>query len=253
MDRVAVRARFDREVRARPASEPGSVIEHDPYVVRSVGRTNCILYSSLTTATADAAIAAQQARYASAGGPVEWKVYAHDPPPDLAGRLAAAGFAAEPPETLVVRSLRERSAPGPLPADVELRRVSSDAEFGDAVAATREAFGLTDEPRLQELAGRLAEPSWALFVAYADGRPVGAARVEVPDGGAFAGLWGGGIVAAYRHRGIYRALVEVRLDFARSRGAEFATVDAAPTSRPILERIGFEPLDSVQGWTWTPP
>ena len=253
MDRRAVLARFDREVRCRPSPEPGSLVEREPHLVRSVGRSNCVLFADLTSATVRSVIAAQQARYAGEAGPLEWKVYGHDRPPETGACLAAAGFAPDPPETLVAAPLARLGPAAPPPAGVEIRRVGSGAEFADAVAATKTAFGLADDPRLAELADRLGDPALALFVAYVAGRPVAAARVEAPDGGAFAGLWGGGVVAEYRHRGIYRALVEVRLAYARSRGAELVTVDAAPTSRPILERLGFEPLDRVQGWIWSPP
>jgi GNAT superfamily N-acetyltransferase len=252
MDPAEVLARYDREVRRRPTPEPGTLIERAPGIVRSVGRTNCILFSELTAATVEEAAAAQRTRYAELGREVEWKVYGHDPPPDLGPRLESAGFRAEPPETLMVLPLAAAPGPGAPPPGVTVRRVGSEREFSDAVAATRDAFGLAEDPRLAELADRVADPAVAFYVAYVGGRPVGSGRVEAPDGCAFAGLWGGGIVPEHRHRGIYRALVATRLAFARARGAEFATVDAAPTSRPILERCGFEPLDTVQGFTWAP-
>ncbi|HTX49603.1 MAG TPA: GNAT family N-acetyltransferase, partial [Caulobacteraceae bacterium] len=58
-----------------------------------------------------------------------------------------------------------------------------------------------------------------------------------------------GAVPDYRGRGAYRALVAARADEARRRGHRFLTVDARETSRPILERLGFQPLATVRGWT----
>jgi len=62
----------------------------------------------------------------------------------------------------------------------------------------------------RELKARLCDPALALYVAYADGRPVASARAEFPRDRSFAGLWGGGTIPEYRGRGIYRALVHAR-------------------------------------------
>ena len=43
----------------------------------------------------------------------------------------------------------------------------------------------------------------------------------------------------FRGRGIYSRLFEARVAEARSRGVPYIAVDAAPMSRPILERFGF--------------
>ena len=53
-----------------------------------------------------------------------------------------------------------------------------------------------------------------------------------------AGLWGGSTLAAYRGRGIYRALVSRRAHLALERGYSTLQVDASDDSRPILERLG---------------
>ena len=63
------------------------------------------------------------------------------------------------------------------------------------------------------------------------------------------GTHGGGTRPDYQGRGVYRALVAARAAEARRRGHRFLTVDARETSRPILERIGFEPLTKVRDWT----
>ncbi len=57
-----------------------------------------------------------------------------------------------------------------------------------------------------------------MVVAMAGGEPVGAARVEFMPGTAFAGLWGGGTVPAWRGRGIFLALVAYRAGLAAERG-----------------------------------
>ncbi|MEV6939308.1 GNAT family N-acetyltransferase, partial [Streptomyces sp. NPDC051132] len=82
-------------------------------------------------------------------------------------------------------------------------------------------------------------------VALADGEPVAAARLEPVPGTPFAGLWGGGTVAAWRGRGVYRALVAHRARVAAALGYRRLQVDASAQSRPILARLGFQALSTT--------
>ncbi|HEY1118443.1 MAG TPA: GNAT family N-acetyltransferase, partial [Acidimicrobiales bacterium] len=76
-------------------------------------------------------------------------------------------------------------------------------------------------------------------VAYLDDRPVGSGGLTVA--GRDARLWGGGVLPETRGRGVYRALLAARLDYARDVGAELAIVKGrVETSGPILRRAGFE-------------
>ena len=79
--------------------------------------------------------------------------------------------------------------------------------------------------------------------------PVSSGRLELAPGKAFAGLYGGGTRPDYQGRGVYRALVAARAAEARRRGHRYLTVDARETSRPILQRIGFQPLTTIRDWT----
>ena len=68
----------------------------------------------------------------------------------------------------------------------------------------------------------------------------------------FAGLWGGATRPAWRGRGIYRALVARRAQFAAARDVRFLQVDASDDSRPILERLGFVAITTTTPYVWTP-
>jgi GNAT superfamily N-acetyltransferase len=68
----------------------------------------------------------------------------------------------------------------------------------------------------------------------------------------FAGLWGGGTVPDWRGRGIFRALVAYRAGLAAERGYDYVQVDASLMSRPILLRLGFEPVAITTPYLWTP-
>jgi Acetyltransferase (GNAT) family. len=49
----------------------------------------------------------------------------------------------------------------------------------------------------------------------------------------------------FRGRGLYKATVARRAELARERGYRWLYVDALPTSRPILERLGFVALTTT--------
>ena len=69
-----------------------------------------------------------------------------------------------------------------------------------------------------------------VVVAMAGDEPVSSARVSFGGGTDFAGLWGGGTLAQWRGRGIYRALVGYRARLAVARGYRYVQVDASPES-----------------------
>lgn len=244
-----VLAIYDTEMRRDPVPDPGSRVERVGSIVRIVGRENYVLFSDLTEANAREAVAEQAELFHEARADVEWKVFGHDRPANLDAILAGAGFVPDEPETLVVFDLREGLPGGAAPAGIEVRRVTDDAGVRDAVTAKDAAFGPDDRDVFSLYSRMVRDPNQGLFVAYAEGTPVASAQIEMTPGRSFAGLWGGGTNPAYRHRGVYRALVSARAVLARSKGYRFLTVDARDTSRPILERLGFVPLTTTRAWT----
>jgi GNAT superfamily N-acetyltransferase len=156
----------------------------------------------------------------------EWKYYSHDGP-ELRERLVAAGLEPEDEETVVAA---EAASIPPPPDDVELRLVTD--EFVDLAA---EVFG-----------NRFDLPEKAVaVVAVVDGQPVSGGRVDFEEGVEFAGLFGGITLPEFRGRGLYRATVAKRAELARERGYRWLYSDALPTSRPILERLGFVPITTT--------
>src|SRR5207302_6139939 len=111
-------------MRTDPPDEAGVRHERSGGIVRAVGVYNCILFSNLDHADADAVIADQAASFRAIGAEVEWKVYGHDLPADLGDRLAAAGFEPGEQETLMAFDLALRPPDGAVPAGVEIRRVA---------------------------------------------------------------------------------------------------------------------------------
>lgn len=245
-------AKFDRQARSNIGEEPGLRVERHAGTVRISGLWDCVVYSALSDATADDAIAREQARPLPPGGSLEWKLYAHDRPGDLGARLRNAGFEPQAPETLVVLDLERELAADALPSGVTIRTADDSVGLADVAQVGIHAFGQDYSAMNDEFLARIAFGTVRFFVAYHDGQPVSAARLEMPKAGEFAGLFGGGTIPAFRHRGIYRALVALRASIARERGYRYLTVDAMSTSLPILRRLGFVPLTTVVAWSWRP-
>jgi GNAT superfamily N-acetyltransferase len=249
MDSAAILARYDAEIRADPPAEVGVERVWADDVLRTVGAYNFIGWWTFDAEAAAAAVTREAAFFRAKG--VQWKVYDHDGPPNLAAALLAAGFEEDGPETFLVLDMEAVSADFAAPTGIEVREVKDHAGAADLVAVSEAAFGRDEPWRLEQLVGRLDDPTQALFVAYDGGVPVSSGRLELAPGKAFAGLYGGGTRPDYQGRGVYRALVAARAAEARRRGHRYLTVDARDTSRPILQRIGFQPLTSIRDWTLT--
>jgi GNAT superfamily N-acetyltransferase len=252
MDHTYVRDLFDRQMRRDvPPEGAGTSVERYGGVVRQSGAAlhdwSGVLWSGLDEGTADAAIERQLAWLRSPEGrgrEFEWKLYAHDRPADLGERLRKAGFVPEPPETLMVAEVAALPREPVLPEGVRLVDVTDATGVRLLADVHEEAFGTGAGRLRQALLAALAETpdEIAMVLAMAGDRPVCGARMEMRRGTDFASLWGGGTVADWRGRGIYRALIAHRARIAAARGYRYLQVDAMDTSRPILQRLGFTVL-----------
>jgi GNAT superfamily N-acetyltransferase len=130
--------------------------------------------------------------------------------------------------------------------DVETDVVESFDAFADSTRIEGAAFDLPPEGRAKleaELEERFAEfttPGSPLrrWNARVEQQVVGTATAVLGDAG--VNLFGGGVLAEARGRGVYRALVNARWKLAVERGTPALTVQAGRMSRPVLERLGFE-------------
>lgn len=206
-----------------------------------------VVWSMLTDEDADAVIAEEVGRLREWGRPFEWKYFSHDHPADLPRRLEAAGLIPEDEEAVMVGAVEELDLDIEPPAGVEVRSVSNTAEVTALLDVHEEVFGARADwiGRMLERSLDVKHPPVVGVVAWADGQPVCEARVDFQEGTDFATLWGGATVPEWRGKGIYRAVVAFRGRMARDRGHRYLQVDALPTSRPILERLGFVQLTTT--------
>jgi GNAT superfamily N-acetyltransferase len=195
------------------------------------GGLNEVIYSLLDERGADATIDAAIATYRILGLKFRWNAGPGSGPADLSERLERRGLGPSWGRGMA-RSTDDR---GPLGFVVEVDDRTVD-HYTHVMAAGWNA----DAAALLELHRHvLAEGRQCLFVGYCDGVPAAAAAYVPFERSAF--LMGGVVLANYRGRGLYRALVQTRLAHAHARGITLATSHAREaTSAPILEKIGFE-------------
>jgi N-acetylglutamate synthase-like GNAT family acetyltransferase len=183
---------------------------------------------------------------------VEWKTRGHDAAPGLAEALLEHGFAPDETESIMIGDAEALAVDVELPAGAALRRVTAEADVRAMSALADEVFG---DPVSEEMADALLrrldrDDGMELWVAEADGRMLGAGRLEPVAGTAFAGIWGGAVVAEWRGRGLYRALTAARARSALAAGVSLIHSDSTEFSRPILERSGLVKVSTTTPYRW---
>lgn len=206
-----------------------------------------VVWSDLDESDADEVIADIVDRLRARTAHFEWKYFAYDRPVDLPRRLAAAGLKPDPEESVMVAEIAALDLDVGPPDGVELRWVTDEADVASLVSVHDEVFGTPHSAIGRTIERSLGiEPApVAAVTAWAGDLAISAARVEMPPGVDFAGLWGGGTLPEWRGRGVYRATIAFRGRLARERGYRFLQVDALPPSRRILERLGFVQLTTT--------
>jgi hypothetical protein len=182
---------------------------------------------------------------------VRWWVGDLATPADAAGELARFGLAPDVDEA-VLTSMALVGPPGhDEPGGIDVCRVESVDDYVRAIEIDARSWYTTDEAvaaRLERARAQWpamhAEGRTLVYLAHVDGEPVGFARAVVVGDAAL--LNGGTVLAHARGRGVYRALVQARRRDLAVRGVTSLVTQAGSMSRPILERLGFEPLGEIR-------
>jgi len=246
-----VLAGLDAERRAlgKPAAGGGVVRE------LSADGSECrIVYAACTPDNVDELIRAELAAATEAGYTLEWKLYGHDRPADLAERLVAAGFEADDPEDVLVLPLDDASVAAFDVAGVHVRQVRDERELAGYAEISRETGRRNVDEERRQLAAVLAETpdEMSIHIAYVGEEPASCGRVYFRSGGPYAELAGGRTKPTHRRKGLFTALVGSRLREAQQRGRTHVFVDALPTSAPTLRKRGFRFVTKTQPFVFEP-
>lgn len=254
MNRSALLRQLDHE--RRHLIRDDEAAELLPEVTRLTigGSLHTVVWSNLDTSNADAVIRREVEHHRALHASFEWKAFSHDRPADLRDRLVAHDFSIGPAEAVMVAAIDELLRRHDSVERVRVERITT-AEQLDGFRRTAETiFGKDYAFTTKQLARAIEAGSdeHSAYLALVDGTVAAIGRLYTHPESRFAGLYGGATLPAYRGRGCYRALVIERARVARALGATHAQVDALPTSRPILERLGFEKLTETWPCEWSP-
>ena len=258
MNRDALLDAYDAQVRTALAERPpaGVTCERDGPLLRCYGlHRGFVGYRSLEGADVDALIARTVAFFTARDEPFEWKTHGHDWPADLPDRLRGQGFVPEDVETVVIGDTASLARDPVLPVGVTLRAAHPGVDFDRIADMESDVWGADWSWLADDLTRQVAANPDGVTVLVAEDRDtiVSAAWLVQSPNTEFAGLWGGSTLAAWRGRGIYRALVARRAQLAVEHGVRYLQVDASADSRPILERLGFVAVTTTTPYVWTPP
>jgi hypothetical protein len=242
MDLDQVRLWLDCE--RRTGVLDGDEVEVLPLITRthSADRSRrSVCFSALSEDNADENIAEQVGYFRSHPGEVEWKAYAHDTPPDLLQRLQRDGFDVGPHEAVLVLDLQTPPRWVHEPLAHRVVRVESLDQLPFFRGVAERVFNCDWSLISNELsrAIRSGSTDHVGYIAFDNDIPAAIGRLYTRSKSMFGGLYGGGTLTAHRKRGLYRALVAFRARDAAQFGVRYLLVDALPTSRPILESLGF--------------
>ena len=260
MDRVAcLLAAYDEQLRGDAETRSAvAVVRLGPLrLVTFSGGRGFVTYKDLAGADVQAirslvAEAVAHFRRDPSIGRVEWKTRGHDHAPGLHDALVNNGFTPDEPESIMIGEAQKLAVAVPVPADVILRRVTSEVDVRAMCAMQDEVFETPDhDEEADALLHRLTvNDGMELWVAESHGEIISAGRLEPVSGTRFAGIWGGATRLEWRGRGIYRALTAERARSALRAGKALIHSDSTEYSRPILERSGLVRVSTTTPYHW---
>lgn len=184
---------------------------------------------------------------------VVWWVRLGSRPPDLSDELQSLGGRLHERLAVLARDIGPSSVPDSEVSGLRIEPVGDVPTLRDIAHVDTGVFGGSAPPdegaqsRAAECAAAWRRGEEVRLVAYLDGEPVGTAGASLADG--VLRLWGGGVLAESRGRGIYRALLAWRLRWGLEQGATLALVKGrVDTSGPILQRLGFSAYGEETSW-----
>jgi GNAT superfamily N-acetyltransferase len=252
MDPKYILALYDQD--RKDVSLLGMQREETSHLVRHISPSGegVIIYSNLNSTNVEEVIQEQIAYFESRGSGFSWVVFRHDTPANLKDRLLAHGFVSEEPDAIMILDIESLSSALMEPICYDIQRISDPNKIDDVLTIRQQVWQSDYSIMAKSLTKRLidAPENLGLYVAYVDGKPVSTAQISFYQDGHFAGLVQAATLPGYRGRGLYTALVAMRVQEARQRGIRFVDADASPMSRPILEKLGFQWLTEAYSCDW---
>ena len=181
-----------------------------------------------------------------------WWIGPSSEPRDLVERLQALGFGEPSDRVGRLRAVALTGEPMAVPPEVDVSRIATYDDWATAREVQWDAFDTPADRRERSRAHlrddfeesiRLGLPVG--FLARLEGRPAAAAMAVPSERGVY--LIAGATAPWARGRGLYRALIRARWDYAVQLGTPALVTQADPaTSYPILKHVGFEDVCTIR-------
>ena len=223
-------------------------VRHLPY--------NGVVHTQLPgVAQAEAAIERMLAHFEARDAQFFWVVHPSATPPELGGRLAAAGL--QPVETMHFMALELDGWAPPAPApDVTLElaqteesiRTYSELTFAYWEIPPEEQDGVAALHRAVMAARLPGQP----YLAWIDGRPVGKAYLSFTGAPGTAGIYGMSVLPEARGRGVAAALTGAMMARAKEAGCRRAVLHATDMAVGVYRRTGFADCGSADVFATAP-
>jgi GNAT superfamily N-acetyltransferase len=173
-------------------------------------------------------------------------------PRDLPAFLKEHGLVDPVDGVPLVKALALVETPAEAQRGIEVHRVETYEDFLAARDVQWDAFEVPEDRRERQRHHLRDEFDESMtlgmpvgFLATLDGKPAATGTAVPSDRGVF--LIAGSTVPRARGRGLYRALVRARWDYAVERGTPALVTQSVPdTSYPILKKLGFVDVCDVQ-------
>ncbi len=220
--------------------------------IHNDGKTCEIIYSNHSEEDIDEAIKRQISYALDNKCELEWKVYGHDSPSCLGDKLLSVGFKAEPKEKFMVLPLNSESLKDFKKSSCEIRKINDRKGLSDVRVIFEEVYkkNLGDLFNHYALMIEKYPSNMSIYVAYVNEEPASCGRVYFHSDSKFCGLYGGQTRKKFRNLGLFTSIVAVRMKEALKRKVVYASVDALPTSEPILRKRGFTIVTDTQPYVY---
>ena len=177
------------------------------------------------------ALVAQAHELVAPGKKCTWWLGPSVRPTDLPERLLEHGLTTA--DVPLVKALALVDEPPRIPDEIDVHRIASFEDFIAARDVQWEAFSTPEDGRARQREHLRSDFDESMelgvplgFLARLDGRPAAAALAVPSDRGVF--LVAGSTASWARGRGLYRALVRARWDYAVERGTPALVTQAVP-------------------------
>jgi hypothetical protein len=214
--------------------------------IREAPGMNFVSYTFADESRLDGVVKNEVAYFAPLNQPFTWKVYDHDPLPNVGTVLESNGFVRDEDKGDVM-ILDVENAPAQLlePVTADIRRITEPEDLKDIISVLDKVWGGSNTWVNGRLGGHLKVPGYlSIYVAYVENVPASIGWTYFPKGH-FATLFAGTTLPEHREQGLYTSILATRVQEIRARGYRYAIVEAGEMSRPIVQKHGFEHLTTT--------